>query len=108
MISLHVPVELPGIIRDLDVDRWQTIIVAPGVAASVHAHLSRMSGLVPFQYGSVAAATYTGNITTAAILSPVRPGRIPLCSARCPVACRLRSVCGGGAPRPAGDHFQIG
>ena len=46
MIGLHVTVEFACVIRDLDVDRWQAVVIPSRVAANVHAHLSGMSGRV--------------------------------------------------------------
>jgi hypothetical protein len=40
VIGLHVTGELPGVIRDLDVDRGKREVVPVRLAASVHAHLS--------------------------------------------------------------------
>jgi hypothetical protein len=34
---LHVAIEFPGVIGNLDVDRGQTVVLVPGVAAYVHA-----------------------------------------------------------------------
>ena len=50
VICLDILGEFPGIIGNLDVDRWQAVIVPPLVAASIHAHLSCTSGLIHLQY----------------------------------------------------------
>src|SRR5262249_62209972 len=55
VIGLHVAVEFPRVVGDLDVGRWQAVVVPSRFAANVHAHLSGMSGHVHPQYGSVAA-----------------------------------------------------
>jgi hypothetical protein len=44
-IGLHVTVELPGIVRDLDVHGWQVIVVPFRVPANVHVHLSGVASL---------------------------------------------------------------
>jgi hypothetical protein len=38
MVCQHIPGEIPGVVRYLNVDRWQAIIVPPRVAASIHAY----------------------------------------------------------------------
>ncbi len=40
IVSLHIASELPSVIGDLDVDRWQAKVVPLRFAAKVHAHLS--------------------------------------------------------------------
>src|SRR5690348_14467342 len=103
MIGLHVSVEFPGIVRNLDVDRWQTVIVPPGVAASVHAHLSRMSGLLPSSMGQPWRPV-TGNLAAGSphsipVPSPARPG----------ATCWLPAFpagCAGHAPSPASVTFR--
>jgi len=52
VVSLHVTIELPRIIGDLDVDRWQASVVPFRFAAWVHAYLSSGAN-VYFQYGPV-------------------------------------------------------
>ncbi len=104
-VSLHVSVEFPGIIRNLDVDRWQTVIVSPGVAASVHAHLSRMSGLIPSSM-SQPRHIVTGNLVRPARCAPF-PGPGTGRRAGWPVVRHARRECAGARPA-ARRHFQIG
>jgi hypothetical protein len=42
-IGLHVPIEVPRVVGDLDVDRWQARIVPFRFAAWVHDYLSDRS-----------------------------------------------------------------
>jgi len=46
VVCLHVTIEFPGIIGNLDVDRGKARIVPVGFTANVHAHLSGVSGHV--------------------------------------------------------------
>jgi hypothetical protein len=38
VVGLDIPVEFPGVVRDLDVDRGQAAVVPPGLSARVHTH----------------------------------------------------------------------
>ena len=38
MVSEHLTLEFPGVVRDLDVDRGQAAVVPPGFSARVHRH----------------------------------------------------------------------
>ena len=45
-ICLHVTIEFPGIVGNLDIDRGEAEVVPVWFTANVHAHLSGMSGHV--------------------------------------------------------------
>src|ERR1022692_1240288 len=45
-VCLHVTIEFPGIVGNLDVDRGEAEVIPVWFTANVHAHLSGMSGHV--------------------------------------------------------------
>ncbi len=45
VVREHFTIEIPGVVRDVDVDRWQAALVPPGFSARVHT-------LAPLQRGS--------------------------------------------------------
>jgi hypothetical protein len=75
VVRLHVTVELPRVVGNLDVDRWQASIVPFRFAAWVHAYLSTGAN-VYFQYEPVTAPA-------------ARPGPEVFGSARRPSARRV-------------------
>src|SRR5215469_18786960 len=84
-VCLHVAVELPRVVGNLDVDRWQASIVPFRFAAWVHAYLSSGAN-VYFQYGPVTPA--------AARPGPGRSGRDGPHDARLATRCRPHHFCG--------------
>ena len=72
MVGLHVAIEFPGVVGDLDVDRWQAVIVPSRVAANVHAHLSGMSGHVHSSMGQRRPPRHWRGVPGGPVCGPTR------------------------------------
>lgn len=54
VVRLHVTVEIPRVVGNLDIDRWQASVVPFRFAAWVHAYLSTGANVF-FQYEPISA-----------------------------------------------------
>jgi hypothetical protein len=69
-VCLHVTIEFPGIVGNLDVDRGEAEVIPVWFTANVHAHLSGMSGHVISSMRPAGQSRYT-----AARPGPARTGQ---------------------------------